>query len=118
VTLFGPGLYTSSVSQAYQPGAAGVRFFLNVSSIGPAGASVQLVVQKYDPMAQEGFSVATWQTPAITAPGLYELTIYPGVQTVVGQTTSDTLGGLILAALAIDGLTPQVECSLCAVPIG
>lgn len=114
--LFQPGLYTFSVSALYQPGAAGVRFFLNMISISGAGASVQIVVEMVSPLGG-GIQLLTWQMPVVTAPGTYEFTIYPNIQTAQGQAASDTLGGILQVAANIQGNTPQVEMSLCAVPI-
>lgn len=119
IVLFQPGRYTFTVTAPlYVQGAAGVRLFWDVSSVAGSSVMVQIALYLLDPGPPEQLGSPQWTSPTVSSgPQTLEMTIYPNIQTNANQAFSDMLSGKLVVAAIISGGTPQVQMSLCAVPI-
>jgi len=95
----------------------GVRLLINVVTLS-AGASGQIQIQLKDEVSGNYVDLAGAASSNISAPGLYYLTVYPGIDETKGMPdnvdVSSVLSGTWRVKGTLSGASPSVEFSVSA----
>jgi hypothetical protein len=110
-------LTTTTNSPDFSMGAAGARFFLNISAVSGTTPTLVVKIQVKDPVSGNYVDLLNAVFASQNATGEWELTVYPGITTAANQAVSYVVTSPFRAVATIGGTTPSFTFSLTCVPL-
>lgn len=104
------GVAAANSAEYTNPGAQGVRLFIDVTDVGAGPGTVTVKIQNFDPASQKWVDLPAATTTAINATGTTTLTLYPGIAETANVDIADPLGlrWRVVATVATNAVTFSV----------
>lgn len=113
----GATLTTTTNSADFSMGAAGARFFLNITAASGSTPTLVVKIQVKDPVSGNYVDLLNAAFASQNSTGEWELTVYPGIATSANQAVSYVLTSPFRAVATIGGGGPSFTFSLTCVPL-